>query len=309
LSPDNDAARAVLRMATAKSDARNWQFGKPEAGLQANLVSVSTKGDPILGSHRAVVVKVFKSAPPVAESQMRRQINSISELHAALNGRGANGWTVCTPEPLYVTYAPPALLMSMVPGRSLSSWFEDDVVPDDIFLTLPAAIVTALHALWSGGGLHGDLTFDNVLCDVDNHRLSFVDPGLRTICTLGNECGGACSLSSHDLTHSLYDLSISLFGPISHPVAYRRKWTFVDALVRECVERAEAHQESVEEFQYCLQRHLQALGGSPLQTLRKQIGLRRSARFFSRLRKTEGWKTVTVAPEGGIYGRETLRSG
>jgi hypothetical protein len=309
VSPDSDAVRAVLRMATGKPDAQNWQFGELEAGLQASLVSVSTQGDPILGSHHAMVVKIFKSTPSVAEPRLRRQFNSLLELHAALNGRCANGWTVCTPEPLYVTYAPPALLMSKVPGRRLSSWLEDDVVPDAIFLTLPGALVIALHTLWSGGGLHGDLTFDNILCDVDNYRLSLVDPGLRTICTFGNEGGSAWSSLSHDLTHVLYDLSVSIFGPISHPIAYRRKWAFVDALVRECVDRAEMPQESLAEFQYCVRLHLQALGSSLLHALRKQIGLRRSARFFARLKETKRWQTVTVTTEGGNCGRETPCSG
>lgn len=286
MAPDSDAVRAVLRLATGKPDAQAWQIDKPEAGRQANLFRVSSCGAPIWDSHHAVFVKIFRSTPSQSEPQLRRQFDSLLLLHMALNGRCANGWKVCTPEPLYVCYAPPALIMSMVPGRRLSSWLEDDVVPDSIFRALPGALIIALRALWSDGELHGDLTFDNILCDVDGYRFSLVDPGLRTICTLGNE-GGAWSSLSHDLAHTLYDLAVSFFGPLSHPIAYRRKWEFTDALVRECVERADVPQQSLAEIRFCVRQHLQALGGNLHQALRKHIGLRRSARFFAELAAEE----------------------
>lgn len=283
VSRDNDLVRAVLHLATGRPVTPTWLIEKPEAGLQANLVSVSSSGEAICGNHHKVVVKIFKSTPSEAKIQLDRQFDSMSLLHAALNGRSANGWKVCIPEPLHVCYTHSALIMSVVPGRPLSSWLEEDVVPTSIFQELPGALVLALRSLWSGGDLHGDLTFDNILCDADGYRLSLVDPGLRTICTFGNQGGNAWSSLSHDLAHTLYDLSISFSGSLGQPTAYRRKWAFTDALVRECIQRVGVPQQSLEELESCVRQHILALGSNIHQALRKQIGLRRSARFFAKL--------------------------
>jgi tRNA A-37 threonylcarbamoyl transferase component Bud32 len=277
---ESETARAVLRLATGRPDAQIWRIDKPEAGRQANLVRVSSTGEAIWRNHRKVIVKIFRSPPVEARPQLDRQFESLSVLYAALNGRCVDGWKVFIPEPLYICYAHSALVMSVVPGRPLSSWLEEDVLPTCIFRELPGALILAMRALWSAGSLHGDLTFDNILCDADGFRFSLVDPGLRTICTFGDQ-GGLWSSLSHDLAHTLFDLSISLLGSLGQPAVHRRKWAFVDALVRECVGYTGMPQLSLMELESCIRQHIEAIGSNFHQTLRKQIGLRRSARFFA----------------------------
>ena len=73
------------------------------------------------GKHyRSLVIKLYKPAAAPNVELVRRQFEALSRLHAAVDGRIINGWKISSPAPLYVCASPLALVMTMVPGRTLS---------------------------------------------------------------------------------------------------------------------------------------------------------------------------------------------
>ena len=59
--------------------------------------------------------------------------------------------------------------MSITPGERLGSLLEREFqLRPNLRRSLPHALVEAMNHLWSQGELHGDLTFDNILCKLPN---------------------------------------------------------------------------------------------------------------------------------------------
>lgn len=293
---------AVLQQKTPGAKSEDYIIEQLGEGLQANIYAVrrSDHRQPIWQTYHDVVVKLYKSEDSEDSKLLHCQFEALSQLHISLNGRTINGWNIFTPAPLCICESPPALVMSIVPGKKLSYWLEHVEVPSELFRLLPDVVIATMNCFWSNGLLHGDLTFDNILCDIRARELSFVDGGMRDICPFGDDLSSRCDPPSHDLAHILYDTGVAVLSSIVGPVAFSHKQKFVRKLVQafiETIEPPEARQSRLDEIRLCARLHLMVLGVSRsprrlYQMLQRQIGLLRVEQLISRVRADAGLPSV-----------------
>jgi hypothetical protein len=189
--------------------------------------------------------------------------------------------------------SPLALVMTMVPGRPLTSLLCDaDNMTTEVLDTAPRAIVAAMERCWSVGQLHGDLNFDNTLCDIANRSLSFVDLGLPTNSfLLGDDVPRRWYPASHDLAYMLYDTGVRVKSTVGNPKARLRQKLFAESILRAFIETIgsfEEKQRLLDEIEACARVHLKALcSSSSLALWRmivKKIAARRVDAILLRLR-------------------------
>src|SRR5260370_12801329 len=109
----------------------------------------------------------------------KEQFGLLSRLHAALDGRIIDGWKIFVPKPLYICASPLALVMTVVPGRTLILCLGNgDHATSQMLESAPPAIGSAMARRWPSGQLHRDLNFNNILCDIHNKGLAFVNLAL-----------------------------------------------------------------------------------------------------------------------------------
>jgi O-antigen/teichoic acid export membrane protein/tRNA A-37 threonylcarbamoyl transferase component Bud32 len=294
---------AVLQRLTHGSSADDWVIEKIDQGLQADIYAVRYPDlrRPALGTYRSVAIKLYKPGASPDVEFVRRQYEALSQLHAALNGGNVHGWKISIPAPLDICDSPVALVMSMLPGKTLSFWLEQGDLPHEVLDSLPHAVIAAVNRFWSIGQVHGDLTFDNILCDMGARELSFVDPGMRTICPFQDDFTSRWTPPAHDLAHTLYDVVVSVLTTIVNPMAFRRKRSFAESLVRAFIATIAASDErrsQLEEIRACARLHLMTLGGGPYrlrkmyERLQRQVGLRRVQKVISRVRAEAGLSSI-----------------
>jgi O-antigen/teichoic acid export membrane protein/tRNA A-37 threonylcarbamoyl transferase component Bud32 len=301
--PTSAGVVAVLQRLTHGSSADNWVIEGIDQGLQADIYAVRYPDlrRPSLETYRSVAIKLYKPGTSADIELARRQYEALSRLHAALNGGNVDGWKISIPAPLDICDSPAALVMSMLPGKTLSFWLEQCDLPREVLNSLPHAIIAAVNRLWSIGQVHGDLTFDNILCDIGARELSFVDPGMRTICPFQDDFTSRWTPPAHDLAHTLFDVGVSVLTALVNPMAFRRKRSFAESLVRAFIATIGASDErrsQLEEIRACAQLHLMTLGDGPYplrkvyQRLQRQVGLRRLQKVISRVRAEAGLSPV-----------------
>ena len=89
---------------------------------------------------------------------VQAQFDSLSKLHAALDGRQIDGWQVSVPRPLYICKSPLALVMTEVPGKHIDLYAsKSHALTSKTLLDASRAFVTAMQLCWSDGRRHGDL--------------------------------------------------------------------------------------------------------------------------------------------------------
>jgi O-antigen/teichoic acid export membrane protein/tRNA A-37 threonylcarbamoyl transferase component Bud32 len=293
---------SVLGQLVSDRKPNDWTVEQLAEGVEANIYRVRCRDRhlPLWQTYRSVAIKLYKPWLSPDIKQVRRQFESLSQLHATLDGSTFNGWKISIPAPLHICESPLALVTSMVPGQRLATALECGSLPSDVSRSLPHAIVATMNRLWSKRLFHGDLTLDNILCDVEARRLSFVDAGTRRACSFGDDFSSAWDPPSHDLVHMLYDTAVSGLSTIVSPVACFRKRMFTEAVVRAFVETIgsrERRLSQLEEIRACARLHLMALGRiswSPrdlYQILQRKIGLLRLEKTIGRLQADVGPST------------------
>jgi Na+-driven multidrug efflux pump/tRNA A-37 threonylcarbamoyl transferase component Bud32 len=284
----------VIQQFTQSSIDSGWVVQQLDEGAQAIVYAVTSQSQqPVWQAYRSLVIKLYKpSAAPNVEL-VRTQLEALSQLHALVDGRTINGWKISTPAPLHVCVSPLALVMTMVPGRPLTSLLWDaDNVTTEVLDTAPRAIVAAMERCWSVGQLHGDLNFDNTLCDIANRSLSFVDLGLPTNSSLlGDDIPRRWYPASHDLAYMLYDTGVRVKSTVGNPKARLRQKLFAESILRAFIEKIgsfEEKQRLLDEIEACARVHLKALcSSSSLELWRmivKKIAARRIDAILLRLR-------------------------
>jgi hypothetical protein len=218
----------VLQQVTQSSQECNWVIEQRDGGAQASILVVRNRdGQPIWQGHRELVVKLYKSGGRQSVEVVRYQFESLSRLHAQLNGTTARGWKIDSPVPLYRCEQPLALVMTMVPGKPLKHCLRTaDPVVAAALESIADAVIAAMERYWStDGGLYGELNFDNILCDVSRRSLSFVDPGSLDSVFRCDTVTRQWYPASRDLAYLLFDIETSIRKTIGNPGArHRRKW-------------------------------------------------------------------------------------
>jgi O-antigen/teichoic acid export membrane protein len=242
-------------------DRGNLDIEPIAAGLEADVYTVRCHDQVRTNWPTAstLAVKLYRCCGSANIESARRELSSLVQLRAELDGVIHDGWTISVPVPLRLCEAPLALVTATVSGKQLSQLLGERALPRDVVNSLPRVIVAAMSRLWNHGQLHGDLTLDNILCDVDARTLAFVDPGLRAICPLCDSLFDRWHPASHDLAHMLYDVGVALLSRIADPAAYRSQRRFVDELAREvvrAVDGAKAKRRRLNELTACTRVHL-----------------------------------------------------
>lgn len=274
----------VIQQFTQSSIDSGWVVQQLDEGDQAIVFAVTSQSQqPVCQAYRSLVIKLYKpSAAPNVEL-VRTQLEALSRLHAMVDGRTINGWKIYTPAPLYVCVSPLALVMTMVPGRPLTSLLRDaDNMTTEVLDTAPRAIVAAMVRCWSVGQLHGDFNFDNTLCDIGNRSLSFVDLGLPTNSfLLGDDVPRRWYPASHDLAYMLYDTGVRVKSTIGNPKASLRQKLFAESILRAFIETIgsfEEKQRLLDEIEACARVHLKTLCSSSPRELWRMIVKKIAAR-------------------------------
>jgi O-antigen/teichoic acid export membrane protein/tRNA A-37 threonylcarbamoyl transferase component Bud32 len=301
--PTSAGVVAVLQRLTHGRNANDWVIERIDQGLEADIYAVGCPDyrRPVLETYRSFAIKLYKPGAPPDIELVRRQFESLSRLHAALNSSKVHGWKISIPAPLYMCDSPVALVMSTIPGKTLSFWLEHGGLSREVLHSLSHAVIASVNRFWSIGHVHGDLTFDNILCDIGARDLSFVDPGLRTICPFRDQVNSRWKPPAHDLAHMLYDVGASVLSTLVNPLAFRRKRIFAESLVRVFIATlgsSDERRSELEEIRSCARLHLMTLGGGPYslrkvyQGLQRQVGLRRVQKVISRVRAEAGLSPI-----------------
>jgi hypothetical protein len=123
-------------------------------------------------------------------------------------------------------------------------------------------IIAAMEKCWLVGQTHGDLNFDNILCDLADRALSFVDMGVPTTSLLGEDSTGCCHPASQDLGYMLYETGAKVRSTFGKPSSRLRKERFAECVLRAFIETIaprEDKQRLLDEIHACARVHLKSL--------------------------------------------------
>jgi O-antigen/teichoic acid export membrane protein len=283
----------VLQDFTQTGKDADWVIETLGEGEQASVHFVRSQSrQQIWQTHRTLVIKLYKPKLTPTVDVARKQFEALSRLRLVLHGRTVNGWKIYTPAPLHVCVSPLALVMTMVPGRSLTSLLDDNGhTPAEVLDSAPRAVVGAMERYWSVGKPHGDFNFDNILCDIGSRGLSFVDLELPTNALLREDVPRRWYPASRDLAYMLYDTGMRVKSTIGNPKARLRQQAFAESILRAFIETIgpfEEKQRLLEEIEACVRVHLEALfAPSPRELWRmivKKIAARRIDEILVRLK-------------------------
>jgi O-antigen/teichoic acid export membrane protein len=253
--------QALEKLAGA-SDVAGWAVTRLGEGDHSNVYAVtSADPQPVWGAHRDFVVKLYKPEAGLGCGMVQEQFDSLNRLHAALDGRCINGWTISTPQPLQICEAPLALAMTTVSARKdlRSSAAADENLTPDVLDALGRACVGAMADSWSRGQMHGDLALQNILYDIRERHLSFIDPGTRECCNVCNDVATHWRPAALELGHILRDLGTDVRDLIGNPIARLRRQIFVESALRAYLETLGSRddkQHALDEIKLCAREHL-----------------------------------------------------
>ena len=262
IPPDYDSALVirVLENFTKVSDSNRWTITRMGGGEQAEVFMIELKGAlPIWRANHTLVAKLYKPEAAVTSEMVQAQFDSLSKLHAAVDGFEINGWTISVPRPLYVCKSPLAFVMTAVPGRNIDSYaLKSDVLASEVLDGAAGAFAGAMQQCWSSGCRHADLGLRNVLFDIEAKTISFIDAGTRDSCRTCSEVTKFPSAAASDLAHVLCDVVTDVMDLVGSPERMGRE-VFVESVLRTVIENIGLEKEKrqlLNEIRDGLQEHL-----------------------------------------------------
>jgi serine/threonine protein kinase len=270
MTPQSSSASVtrILEQFTQDENGRGWIIEQLGEGVQAEIYAVQSQDRQLIRHrHQSVAVKLYRPERATHAALARAEFESLSRLHAALSGRTIHGWSIQTPAPLYVCESPLALVMTVVPGTSLSSLLltGDDITPE-VLESAARAVLGAMQTFWSMGQLHGDVSLDNILCDVVNKDLSFIDLGgpVRSFHRSDyiTRRWRRWYPASHDLAYMLFDTVVRGQRTFGQPGFDRLQQMFTENVLRAFVgtmHLCEEKKRLLDEIRACSKAHLKNL--------------------------------------------------
>jgi hypothetical protein len=123
-----------------------------------------------------------------------------------------------------------------------------------------------MERYWSDSGrVYGELSMDNILCDLSGKSISFVDPGRPEKVYACEQVSRHWYPASRDLAYMLYDAGASVRTTLGKPAARRCHHRLVERVLRAFLQRvgpADQKRRLLEEIRACVRVHLQSLRGS-----------------------------------------------
>lgn len=236
--------------------------------MQAEIYAVQSQDRQLIRHrHQSVAVKLYRRERAPHAALVQAEFESLSRLHAALSGRAIHGWSIHTPAPLYICESPLALVMTVVPGTPLSSLLltSDNILPE-VLEAAARAVLGAMQTFWSMGRLHGDVSLDNILCDIVSKDLSFIDLGgpVRSFYRSDyiTRRWKRWYPASHDLAYMLFDATVRGQRTFVQPGFDSQQQMFAENVLRafiETVHPCEERKRLLDEIRACAQAHLKNL--------------------------------------------------
>jgi len=251
----------VLEDVTKVSGYSHCEIKRIGDGSQAEIFSInSTNGEPIWRVSHSLVVKIYKAEAALMLEAVQAQFEALSRLHAALDGLHINGWKILVPRPLYVCKAPLALVMTAVPGERIDACIsKGDSLTFQVFPDAARVAATAMQACWSRGRGHGDFGIQNLLFDVGNKDLSFIDAGTVDSCNTCNSGGARQNATVGDLAHLLSSVTTDVMDLVNSQSTRLVKELFAENILLAVIENVDSEEEKerlLNEIWDCFQEHL-----------------------------------------------------
>jgi hypothetical protein len=255
----------VLRPVVDGFDESRWAVRKLADGRQARIFSVRARdsGTLLSGDDDAeeLIVKVYRVDDPAHREAARDEFECLCRLHSRLDGATLHGWKVRCPRPLHCFDTSATLVMTCVPGRTLSWHLARGAGPAaEVLDSISQVTVSSLLRYWSGEPrLYGDLILNNVLCDLPTRTLALVDPGMPE---RFYRCGAAPRSfypASRDLGFLLFWMASLIRPSIAHPALHARQKMMATRIVRTFLKglgSAAERSDATAEIETCARLHL-----------------------------------------------------
>lgn len=204
-------------------------------GGESHIYGVrSLRETPIIGEHRHVVLKIYKTSEPVTLGEVEAQFAALARLNRDIGDLAVGQWIAAAPKPLRICEKPLALVMTAVPGsKELKAGMASDAnLTSGVLVELAQTFVAAMQQLWSRGSTHGDLGLQNILYDLQSKSLSFIDPGTDGFCAVCTDLGGAAHPAALELGHLIRDFGTDVKDLTGNRAARARREIFVENAVR-----------------------------------------------------------------------------
>jgi O-antigen/teichoic acid export membrane protein len=253
----------VLQNLTQDTAEADWDIRSLGKGFHGKIYAVgSREGRPLWQAHRDLVVKLYRPDEPDAADLARRQFDAQVRLHSAVDGKAVDGWKICAPLPLYASASPPALVMTIAAGTTLSKSLSlGDELPFEMLASAARAVVAAMRPYWAAGRLHGDLSLNNILWDPDNRILSLIDVDTPASLPVRDGLSREWYPASLDLAGVLYDVGTDIRTANRRTAS--RKGMFAESVLLAFLATVDASEEKlrlVEEVRAFARAELEGLG-------------------------------------------------
>ena len=132
-------------------------------------------------------------------------------------------------------------------------------------VSIVEAVLASLQVLWAQGFMYGDLNLKNILYDVKQRKLGFIDPGLPAEYYRCDHVPQEWFPMSRDLAYLLFSVAVSIRSTLGNPASRQRQQRFVSLLVRKYVEAIGSRQQQaslLNEIRLCIETHLDELNGA-----------------------------------------------
>lgn len=160
-----------------------------------------------------LVVKLFKKNRSGVVGALNDEIESLCLLNGTFCSLSTSElsnseWKIGVPELLFSSQEPPALITNYIEGSTLDAIF---INPDEKtkknFSIIIELISIALRKYWSDHSkIFGDLNYSNIICDIANKTLTFIDPGMPDNSYLCEGVSKKFWPSSHDFGYLMFEV-------------------------------------------------------------------------------------------------------
>ena len=206
-----------------------------------------------------IVVKEFRPAPAV-RTAIEEERAALARLEALVDRREILGWTLHIPKVLAVSWQPPGLALTRVPGTSLDALIQSGWVPPS---EISAVFAEVFQRYWRSCGQQlGDVNLRNLLCDPESRQLAIVDPGLPDGVLELPEARGRFHPASHDLGCLLHEvLSTNVLLGVVHGTRIETRLAFTRSVIEACVSACEQRTAFIDAIADCATAYLGRVSG------------------------------------------------
>lgn len=219
--------------------------------------------EPSEKAHEHLVIKLFKPEASLNLEKVRTEARALSDFKNNFTEQPTSEWRTLIPECQHVCKTPLAMIMTEVRGRNLYAWTRtgDGLLPD-VLKKIAAATTGAMTMAWARGKSHGDFALQNILCDLENKTIAFIDVGTAESCFVCNSNAAGWPPAVRDISHLLSDVGTDVKRSIGNRSARKRRQAFVAGAMGAFLDTIGPHHEKrkwLDEIEKCAGVHLKDL--------------------------------------------------